>query len=85
MPIDTAPPANRRLALKPGPPPAAGVPEQTLLTPEAAATRLAVSPATLERWRVRREGPPFVKLGRLVRYRGADLDAYVRAHTTVHG
>lgn len=59
--------------------------ERPLLTPVAAAERLAVAPATLERWRVRRQGPAFVKLGRLVRYRVADLDAFVQASLASKG
>ena len=34
-----------------------------LLTPEQVAELLKVHPGTLENWRVRGEGPPFVKLG----------------------
>lgn len=47
-------------------------------TKEAAA-RLSVKPNTLEIWRVRGEGPRFVKLGRAVRYDDPDLDAYIEA------
>lgn len=34
-----------------------------LITPEQVAELLKVHPGTLENWRVRGEGPPFVKLG----------------------
>ena len=34
-----------------------------LMTPEEVADLLKVSPGTLENWRYRGEGPPFVKLG----------------------
>ena len=34
-----------------------------LLTPEQVAEMLQVHPGTLENWRVRGDGPPFVKLG----------------------
>ncbi len=50
----------------------------TLRTPDAAAY-LNVQPATLEQWRWNGKGPRFVKLGRAVRYRQADLDAFLEA------
>ena len=42
-----------------------------------AAEYLGVSIKSLEKWRLLREGPPYVKLGRAVRYRQIDLDAYM--------
>jgi hypothetical protein len=52
-----------------------------LLGPDAAASELGVAPATLAAWRSRGTGPAFVKLGaKLVRYRRADLSAYIAAH-----
>lgn len=36
-----------------------------------------VSPRTLQRWRLEGVGPTYVKLGRLVRYREADLVSVV--------
>jgi excisionase family DNA binding protein len=47
-----------------------------LRTPEAAAY-LNVQPATLEQWRWNGRGPRFVKIGRSVRYRHADLDEFL--------
>ncbi|QWV97455.1 helix-turn-helix domain-containing protein [Geomonas nitrogeniifigens] len=59
----------------------------TLLTTQEAAEILRVKESTLEQWRWQGRGPQFVKLGRLVRYRLADLEAYlaerVSASTTV--
>ncbi len=49
------------------------------LTPSAAAEYLFVSPNTLANWRVLGQGPPFVKVGRAVRYRRADLDAFLES------
>jgi hypothetical protein len=46
---------------------------------EGAAARLGLNPRTLENQRSRGDGPPFVRLGRAIRYRIADLDAYVEA------
>lgn len=45
------------------------------------ATRLGVSRSTLQSWRYTGRGPRFIKLGRMVRYRNADIDAYLRANT----
>jgi excisionase family DNA binding protein len=49
-----------------------------LLTPEDVARKLVVSEETLTAWRcTRRQHIPFVKVGRLVRYRARDVDAYL--------
>jgi predicted DNA-binding transcriptional regulator AlpA len=45
------------------------------------ASRLGVSRSTLQSWRYTGRGPRFLKLGRMVRYRSADIDAYLRANT----
>ncbi|MCK6556088.1 helix-turn-helix domain-containing protein [Candidatus Binatia bacterium] len=50
-----------------------------LLNETDAARRLALSVATLRRWRWAGRGPAFRKLGAAVRYAAADLDAYVAA------
>jgi predicted DNA-binding transcriptional regulator AlpA len=47
-----------------------------LLNERDAAALLGVSVRSLQAWRQRGEGPVYVKLGRLVRYRPADLDAF---------
>lgn len=46
---------------------------------QAAAAYLLVSPALLEYYRVRGGGPRYSKLGRLVRYRRAALEEWLRA------
>lgn len=48
-----------------------------LLTAEEAAQHLRRSSKTLEADRLRGSGPRFVKLGRSVRYRLSDLEAYI--------
>lgn len=52
-----------------------------LLTPEEVADLLKVHPGTLENWRVRGEGPRFVKLGNKrrspVRYRRQDVEDWI--------
>ena len=40
------------------------------------AERLGVSPFTVRAWRHRGHGPRFLKMGRAVRYRPEDIDAY---------
>ncbi|WP_034314116.1 helix-turn-helix domain-containing protein [Microbacterium sp. B19] len=50
-----------------------------LLTTEAAAARLGLSPHTLRIWRSAGEGPCFVRRGKLVRYRRSDLEVWVDA------
>jgi len=46
---------------------------------EQAASYLGVSKATLEAWRCRGGGPVFLKLGKAVRYRQADLDSFIES------
>jgi hypothetical protein len=50
-----------------------------LLSQREAALRLGLSPRTLERNRTSGDGPAFVKAGRRVLYRPADLDAWIAA------
>lgn len=52
-----------------------------MLTTQEAAQYLGLAPATLNKWRVYKTGPRFFKLGRAVRYRRDDLDAYLASHT----
>ena len=49
------------------------------------AARLGVSRATLQSWRYMGRGPSYIKIGRLIRYRNADVDAYLRAQTRGSG
>jgi excisionase family DNA binding protein len=46
------------------------------LTTQEAAAYLRLSPNTLAQWRCWDRGPAFVRFGRAVRYRKADLDAW---------
>ena len=54
-----------------------------LIDEDAAAAMLGVSVRTLQKARVTGLGcnPPFIKLGRLVRYRPEDIEAFVAANT----
>lgn len=55
--------------------------EQNLIDPIDAARYLGVSPSTLNSWRVKRVGPAFVKVGRMVRYAPDALRAFVDENT----
>lgn len=50
-----------------------------LLDTTAAAMQLGLAVSTLEKQRVRGDGPAFLKLGRAVRYRAADLEEWLIA------
>ncbi|MEK4034910.1 helix-turn-helix domain-containing protein [Methylocystis sp. IM3] len=57
---------------------------RALLTEKEAAEFLSVTDRVLQAWRVRGGGPAFVKLGRCVRYRVADLEAFIAAGVRRH-
>jgi hypothetical protein len=42
-----------------------------------AAEFVRLSPTTLASWRSRKKGPAFVRLGRAIRYRRKDLEAFL--------
>jgi predicted DNA-binding transcriptional regulator AlpA len=44
---------------------------------QESAEMLGVAPQTLRNWRSLRKGPPYLKVGRAVRYRQEDLIAYL--------
>lgn len=49
---------------------------------DAAAAYLGVTPRTLEVWRcTKRHAIPYIKVGRLVKYRQSDLDTWLAAQT----
>jgi len=52
-----------------------------LTTPEAA-KYVRLSKPTLERFRISGDGPAYIKLGAAVRYRQADLDAWLESRLT---
>ncbi len=56
-----------------------------LLTRRQAAEYLGITPRTLAVWAcVKRYPLPYVKVGRLVKYRRADLDAFIAHRTITH-
>ena len=55
--------------------------ENNLLMPEEAAQVLRISPRTLAKWRSTGENNiPYVKVGKSVRYRPADIQNHIDSH-----
>lgn len=54
---------------------------EKLLTEAELSELTGVPVATLVAWRYRRQGPAFIKVGRLPRYRTEDVDAWLAART----
>jgi predicted DNA-binding transcriptional regulator AlpA len=51
-----------------------------LVSESRAAAMIGAAPKTMERWRSRGGGPPFVRIGpRMVRYALADLESWIDA------
>jgi Helix-turn-helix domain len=50
-----------------------------LLNTEAASALLRCSPAALAKFRTERRGPPYVRVGRLIRYRHRDLLRWINS------
>lgn len=61
---------------------APGPAEERFLSTSDLARRWGVSVRTLEGWRLRRLGPPFVRLNRLIVYRLSDILAFEQAGRT---
>jgi hypothetical protein len=65
--------------------------QRTLRDPDAllvevrAAELLGLSTRTLQAWRLKGEGPAFVRAGRAIRYRRRDLVSWVEANTVPSG
>jgi hypothetical protein len=57
--------------------------ERRLLTEVEAAEHLNVPRRTLSTWRQRGQGPRFIKMESMIRYRLADLDAFIEAGVQV--
>ncbi|WP_273491342.1 helix-turn-helix domain-containing protein [Gordonia otitidis] len=52
---------------------------------DGAVAYTAIPKSTLETWRSTGDGPAFVPLGRAIRYRITDLDAFMAAHVVRGG
>jgi len=57
------------------------LPSKKLMTVKDAAIYLNLSTSTLNKWRVSGNGPAFLKLGRVIRYREEDLRSYIEQNT----
>ncbi|MBM3763447.1 MAG: helix-turn-helix domain-containing protein [Acidobacteria bacterium] len=58
--------------------------DSLLLDEKTVAKTLSVSLATVRRWRYVGGGPPFLKIGALVRYRIEAIDAWLEAKVVAH-
>ena len=56
-----------------------------LLTETEAAQVLGMKPQSLSVWRLHKKNLPFVKIGRLVRYRREDIEAWLERQTVAVG
>lgn len=56
-----------------------------LLDPVEVGRVLGIPTATLANWRCAGTGPPFLRVGRHVRYRHGDLDAWIDARVRTPG
>jgi hypothetical protein len=61
---------------------AEGAQADQLWNEQRAAALLSLKPHTLQVWRQIRRGPPFIKIGRSVRYQYSDLVAWIEANKT---
>ena len=50
---------------------------RNLLTPERLADEVGVPPRTVAQWRYFNRGPAYIKVGRHIRYRREDVDAWL--------
>ncbi|MFH1346534.1 MAG: helix-turn-helix domain-containing protein [Pseudomonadota bacterium] len=55
--------------------------EDALLTEDEAADSLRISFRTLQAWRLKAVGPPFVRVGRTIRYRRGCIKAWIKLNT----
>lgn len=58
---------------------------ESLLAEHDLALMLGVSVATVRRWRLLRQGPKYIKIGASVRYKLADIVAWVESRPTGGG
>lgn len=59
--------------------------ETHLMNEQEAAAMVGCSVALLRKWRFFREGPSYVKIGRLVRYSQTDLNVFLDSHRVETG
>ncbi|HEY2757792.1 MAG TPA: helix-turn-helix domain-containing protein [Pseudolabrys sp.] len=61
--------------------PALTATEDELVTEVEIADFLKLSTRTLQSWRINNDGPPFVRVGRAIRYRLRDVIRWIEART----
>lgn len=54
-----------------------------MLLPAAAAAMLETTEATLRRWRRNGHGPVFLRIGRKIRYKREDIEAWIDSQRNV--
>lgn len=59
--------------------------QDELLSTAQAAAVLAMKPSTLAKWRVLDEGPPYVRVGKSIKYSRADLAEWLRGQRVLPG
>ena len=59
------------------------MPNNVLLTPKDAAALLKVSVSWLAKARMRGDGPPYIKIGRSIRYSQAALEQWMKSRQRV--
>lgn len=52
-----------------------------LYTEDSLAEKTGFAPGTLRNWRSIGKGPAYIKIGAAVRYRPADVDAWISTHS----
>jgi len=50
-----------------------------MLDEREAAAYLGISASAMRKWRARQCGPKYARLGRIIRYRQSDMDAFVES------
>jgi len=55
--------------------------ETLALTESEASRQIGVSISGLRKWRKNGQGPRYIKLGRLIRYRSSEIQSWLAAHT----
>jgi predicted DNA-binding transcriptional regulator AlpA len=55
--------------------------DDAILTEVEIADFLKLSTRTLQSWRIKSDGPPFIRVGRAIRYRLRDVVAWIEART----
>jgi predicted DNA-binding transcriptional regulator AlpA len=55
--------------------------DSPLIDEKQLCAELGISSVTTTKWRAKAAGPPFIKVGRLVRYRRTDVEAWLASRT----